>query len=418
MNRRRLTSLGFTVAFMVSCGGMTQVADDEAAFDSGGTVQVKGGTASTGGRKDGTAWAGIRWYNGGGGGERARRTVGGGGSTIGGGGVRLGGGGAGGLAKGGDADAGRGGTARVETCGESTCNPGGTKRDGGPDSGVDAGDARDAADAGDARDAGDASDASSVVSCTVDSDCTWGEISHDIAQSADCMCLYGCPSIAMNVATSARRSAQYAALCEPEHDGAGRLCGIDDCAAPPPIACIAHECRTASRRTGLACATPATAEMVTPASRTLRAGIAHLAQEALPPIALPPVWNVQRGPRARPFLGVPDTPVSRNALPTRTVAPTICADYRAISRNSEHGPKLGEGVLDGLHAGNHPVVQPERYHLEHPRDLPCQRDLPVQRFVRQGFCYGSVQLTRSGRRNTSYASRVFAARHRLDGRLG
>ena len=183
--------------------------------------------------------------------------MGGGGSTIGGGGVRLGGGGAGGLAKGGDADAGRGGTARVETCGGSTCNPGGTKRDGGPDSGVDAGDARDAADAGDARDAGDASDASSVVSCTVDSDCTWGEISHDIAQSADCMCLYGCPSIAMNVATSARRSAQYAALCEPEHDGAGRLCGIDDCAAPPPIACIAHECRTASRRTGLACATPA-----------------------------------------------------------------------------------------------------------------------------------------------------------------
>ncbi len=91
------------------------------------------------------------------------------------------------------------------------------------DAGVDAGPGR--------------ADAASPVSCRTATDCTWGEIEHDILAASDCPCLFGCPFAPMNLATAERRNAQYSALCDPRHDGMGNPCGIDDCAMPPPITC-------------------------------------------------------------------------------------------------------------------------------------------------------------------------------------
>lgn len=78
--------------------------------------------------------------------------------------------------------------------------------------------------------------------CRVDSDCTWGEIPHDILQATDCMCLLGCPGLAQSTSTASRRQAQYGALCKPGMDGRGHGCPIDDCAPPPPIRCVANKC--------------------------------------------------------------------------------------------------------------------------------------------------------------------------------
>jgi hypothetical protein len=85
-------------------------------------------------------------------------------------------------------------------------------------------------------------DAGSTTSCSVQSDCAWGEINHEILTAADCPCLYGCPYVLLNQTTVARRSLQYSALCSPGHDGQGRPCGIDDCIMPPTLLCIQGEC--------------------------------------------------------------------------------------------------------------------------------------------------------------------------------
>jgi len=80
----------------------------------------------------------------------------------------------------------------------------------------------------------------STLACTSAADCTHTEIDHEITSSADCICLYGCPWTIVNVATANRRMAQYQALCVPN-----RLnCGVDDCALPPPVACISQMCVT------------------------------------------------------------------------------------------------------------------------------------------------------------------------------
>jgi len=80
------------------------------------------------------------------------------------------------------------------------------------------------------------------TACAQDSDCTWTEISIEILKPTDCMCLYGCPYIAVNQQTSQRRSNQYTTNCEPKHDGRGVLCGIDDCALPPALFCLDGNC--------------------------------------------------------------------------------------------------------------------------------------------------------------------------------
>jgi hypothetical protein len=96
----------------------------------------------------------------------------------------------------------------------------------------------------------------SVTGCKVVTDCTWGEIDHEILAKADCMCLFGCPGTAMNATTYDRRQKQYSTLCNPKYDGAGNPCPIDECAPPGPIACIYGTCQVPPTRTGLACNVP------------------------------------------------------------------------------------------------------------------------------------------------------------------
>ena len=93
--------------------------------------------------------------------------------------------------------------------------------------------------------AGEASllDVGSTTSCTQASDCAWGEIGHEILAAADCICLYGCPYLAMNQTTAQRRRAEYDALCNPRISGNGQPCGIDDCAMPPAIECVDGVCK-------------------------------------------------------------------------------------------------------------------------------------------------------------------------------
>ncbi|HTV17158.1 MAG TPA: hypothetical protein VMG12_00765 [Polyangiaceae bacterium] len=81
--------------------------------------------------------------------------------------------------------------------------------------------------------------------CVVDADCGFGEIDHEIYRAADCPCVYGCPYVPLSTATIARRQSQYDSTCNPQRDGEGQLCGIDDCAAPPEPACIAGKCTAA-----------------------------------------------------------------------------------------------------------------------------------------------------------------------------
>ncbi len=78
--------------------------------------------------------------------------------------------------------------------------------------------------------------------CHADADCTWGEISHEINEPKDCMCLLGCPSLPQNKTTESRRSAAHMRLCKPGIDGQGNHCPIDDCARPPPIYCVSGKC--------------------------------------------------------------------------------------------------------------------------------------------------------------------------------
>jgi hypothetical protein len=78
--------------------------------------------------------------------------------------------------------------------------------------------------------------------CTVSTDCAWGEIDHEILTHSDCVCLFGCPYIPLSQTTVSRRNAQYAQLCTPDKDGQGNPCPIDDCAGPGPIACKAGHC--------------------------------------------------------------------------------------------------------------------------------------------------------------------------------
>jgi hypothetical protein len=91
---------------------------------------------------------------------------------------------------------------------------------------------------------GTAADAGAVdaTSCTVATDCGWGEIDHEILSRSDCICLLGCPSLPLNKKTVERRLTQYQKLCDPEHDAEGNPCGIDDCVAPPEPTCVDSTC--------------------------------------------------------------------------------------------------------------------------------------------------------------------------------
>ncbi len=89
---------------------------------------------------------------------------------------------------------------------------------------------------------GGAVDAGSPSACGVQTDCAWGEIDHEILGRADCPCLYGCPYLPLNRSTVERRRQQYDQLCDPNVDGQGRACGIDDCFMPPPLLCILGQC--------------------------------------------------------------------------------------------------------------------------------------------------------------------------------
>ncbi len=80
------------------------------------------------------------------------------------------------------------------------------------------------------------------AACNQDSDCAWTEISIEILKPSDCMCLYGCPYVPVNMQTAQRRAQQYSANCDARHDGKGVLCGIDDCMLPPALFCLDGTC--------------------------------------------------------------------------------------------------------------------------------------------------------------------------------
>jgi hypothetical protein len=101
---------------------------------------------------------------------------------------------------------------------------------------------------------GGASDAGMVQvgppynTCTVDSDCAWGEIEHEIRSKKDCVCLYGCPYIPLSKQTVERRAAQHAQFCSARVDGNGDPCGIDDCSEPGALVCNQGVCEAATGR--------------------------------------------------------------------------------------------------------------------------------------------------------------------------
>jgi hypothetical protein len=84
--------------------------------------------------------------------------------------------------------------------------------------------------------------------CTIDSDCAWGEIEHEIRSKKDCVCLYGCPYIPLSKQTVDRRVAQHAQFCSARVDGNGDPCGIDDCAEPGAVVCNQGVCEAGGRR--------------------------------------------------------------------------------------------------------------------------------------------------------------------------
>jgi hypothetical protein len=85
-------------------------------------------------------------------------------------------------------------------------------------------------------------DANPYTSCAYASECAWSEIDHEILTPADCPCLFGCPYLPLNKTTADRRQKQWAALCDPAHDGKGNPCEVDDCIVPPTIQCAAGQC--------------------------------------------------------------------------------------------------------------------------------------------------------------------------------
>jgi len=91
----------------------------------------------------------------------------------------------------------------------------------------------------------------STDTCTVDTDCIWGEIPKEILSATDCICLYGCVYLPQTKVTASRRGDQYKALCSPGMDGKGQSCGIDDCAGPGAIACIDGACKAAPKDGGM-----------------------------------------------------------------------------------------------------------------------------------------------------------------------
>lgn len=78
--------------------------------------------------------------------------------------------------------------------------------------------------------------------CETASDCGYGEIRNEILTKTDCVCLFGCPFLALNKATVTRRQAQYQHLCDPRVDGKGQSCPIDDCVTLPDPSCVDHKC--------------------------------------------------------------------------------------------------------------------------------------------------------------------------------
>ena len=81
-----------------------------------------------------------------------------------------------------------------------------------------------------------------ATSCEAASDCGWGEIDHEILDSADCICLLGCPYLPLNQATIDRRLGQYQTHCDPQVDGNGNPCPIDECMLPPDPTCADNVC--------------------------------------------------------------------------------------------------------------------------------------------------------------------------------
>ena len=99
-----------------------------------------------------------------------------------------------------------------------------------------------------AEDSGTPADAqvtAQVNACIDVADCAWGEIDHEILTRAGCNCLYGCPYVALSKTTVARRAAAHTRLCDPEKNGNGESCGIDDCALPGMLSCEAMTCKGA-----------------------------------------------------------------------------------------------------------------------------------------------------------------------------
>lgn len=88
--------------------------------------------------------------------------------------------------------------------------------------------------------------AASADACTVDDDCTLGEIEIEITKASDCMCLYGCVYWPETKLTAARRMQQYQKFCKPDVDGQGEACGIDDCAVPGGVSCVAGSCQAST----------------------------------------------------------------------------------------------------------------------------------------------------------------------------
>lgn len=80
-------------------------------------------------------------------------------------------------------------------------------------------------------------DAGPPNACVTAADCAWSEIRTEINAPADCPCLLGCPTLALNREVAARRQRQYTALCTPGRSGNGQPCPIDDCAQPPALQC-------------------------------------------------------------------------------------------------------------------------------------------------------------------------------------
>ena len=98
-------------------------------------------------------------------------------------------------------------------------------------------------DATGAGGAGGAAGSPNTDTCSTDDDCTFGEIEHEITKPSECMCLYGCVYLPQTKMTAARRQAQHDRLCKPDFDGDGQPCGIDDCAVPGAVACVAGTCK-------------------------------------------------------------------------------------------------------------------------------------------------------------------------------